>query len=652
MNRGVQQFFSSVQKGDHGEDQVLRSIRNILDGKSVGDSYFLRPKARLSDGTTVREVDLVLLHPVLGVYLIEIKNWESLDAMEFYGIDPYAQVSGYRNILLSQIGSELGRVPINVEYRVVLPSVSRSEGLAFFRKNASYEQYASNTFFAEDLGQDDLLGKFFHSPAPSIPNNKEFLAVASLIITKKELSQFDDDVLPVITKDEVVFFDYKQLSILNGYTGGFRIIRGVAGTGKTVILTNFIRSRLDKYPSERFLILCFNRRLVDSIEDGFADMPLKGNIGVYSIFEFLGKIEFRWSSADIKTSESLGVKYEKLKKPAATKEFDRAFSHWLRTHPIDYLMCDETQDMPPNLMRVIYERIRDCVFFIDEAQRFYPYTMETIAEVFHHPEFEKIDMRGRVFGLKNVYRTPANIARCAFEVLSYDKKLNDYYRDTKYLTGNFGSDVRCVLEDGQIGRGYWDGFHYLKKLIEAIPWDEDVAILTHRKKDSEHVGKSVIPSEEQINEYLYEIGRHKRIKAMTFQSIKGLEAQTVVLHNLAGFLEAASSHKGDEVILFRKVYVLMTRAKRNLYISISEKYRPDNWKAGKVVEVIERFAPKLSFGTLEESKAEPAAGGAMAISSSAPNAPSLGPGLRRTKEIGGAMVVAAELFAAVTGLFG
>jgi len=77
-------------------------------------------------------------------------------------------------------------------------------------------------------------------------------------------------VIPIITKDEIVFFDQKQLSILNGYTGGFRIIRGVAGTGKTVILTNFVSNRLKDHNDEKFLILCFNKKLANDIKFSFS----------------------------------------------------------------------------------------------------------------------------------------------------------------------------------------------------------------------------------------------------------------------------------------------------------------------------------------------------------------------------------------------
>ena len=44
-------------------------------------------------------------------------------------------------------------------------------------------------------------------------------------------------------------------------------------------------------------------------------------------------------------------------------------------------------------MRIIYEQIKDCIFFIDEAQKFYSYSMNDISNVFHHEKFEKLSMR-------------------------------------------------------------------------------------------------------------------------------------------------------------------------------------------------------------------------------------------------------------------
>ena len=105
--------------------------------------------------------------------------------------------------------------------------------------------------------------------------------------------------------------------------------------------------------------------------------------------ELLERIGFDYGVLGMKANAGLPEKYELFETDEALEEFRSKLKKRLQIKPIDYFLCDETQDMPAGFMRIIYEEIKDCIFFIDEAQRFYPYTMQTIADVFHHPKFEK-----------------------------------------------------------------------------------------------------------------------------------------------------------------------------------------------------------------------------------------------------------------------
>ena len=106
---------------------------------------------------------------------------------------------------------------------------------------------------------------------------------------------------------------------------------------------------------------------------------MKQSIAVYSIISLLNSIGFDEARLGIDEKTSLDEKYKIFETDEAITEFRAKFSAHLAKHPIDYVLCDETQDMLVGFMRVIYEEIKDCVFFIDEAQKFYPYTMNSIA---------------------------------------------------------------------------------------------------------------------------------------------------------------------------------------------------------------------------------------------------------------------------------
>lgn len=132
----IKSIFSKIFKGEQGEADVLEAIGKILNQKG-DENYYLIPKASIDDPAgSSREIDLLLLHPALRIYVIEVKNWSDLEQMDEN--NPYERVKIYQRMLLAKIESELKKVPINVEYRVIFPSISKAEASKFYAKNSSY----------------------------------------------------------------------------------------------------------------------------------------------------------------------------------------------------------------------------------------------------------------------------------------------------------------------------------------------------------------------------------------------------------------------------------------------------------------------------------------------------------------------------------
>lgn len=621
MNRKILSTFRKLLKGNRGEEQVLESIIEIL-RKNGDNNYYLIPKATFKDINSSIEIDLLLLHPVFGLYVIEVKNWENLTITQEN--NPFSQANYYHDFLMTMLKNEFKKIPINVEYRVIFPNISKDMAKKFFDDNPYYRNYENHAFFKEDLQDSGIFKRFFNSTNPIIPNKKEFTQIAKLLIPTDKIKE--KKIVPIITKNEVVFFDQKQLSVLNGYTGGFRIIRGVAGTGKTVILTNFVSNRLRNYPDEKFLILCFNKKLANDLKSSFSKYQ-RQNIEIYSIFEFLKVIDFDFEKVGITKETSLAERYKIFETTLALKEFRDKLREYLKTNPIDYFLADETQDLPAGFVRMIYEEIGDVILFIDEAQRFYSYTMKNIADVFKHPKFkEKISMRGRVKNLKNVYRTPSNIAKCAFEILALDKSINDYYKKSYYLQNNFLSDINFILEDGKIEIDDFDDFEKLKDIIDSLNENEENIILTYTKK-----------SRDAIEKIVNKMGK-KNIKVMTMASVKGLEAQNIIIHNFGKFLIHNSKKEKD--VFYRQVYVLLTRAQNKVLLSISnENELINDSKTEEVLNILKDYAKKtehISEETAEENNIKLA---------------KIKPILSNVKEVGELIVTGAELFGIITGLF-
>lgn len=620
--KSILKLFSKISKGNLGEEQVLETMINLLKNGSNESNFFIIPKVQITDLATSKEIDIVLLHPLYGLYIIEVKNWNKLIITEEN--NPFNQAKEYKNLLLSKIKDEFGKVAINIEYRVVFPTISTQEAKEFFLENKNLEAYKNHAFFKEDLMSKENFKRFFNSSFSVIPNKKEFLKIASLIVDKEKIKNNENKILPIISQDEVIYFDYTQLSVLNGYNGDFKIIRGVAGTGKTIILSHFVNNKLNTGVAENFLILCFNKKLVENLNNIFIDNEHKNNIKISSLFSFLNFINFDYEKVGILDKKDFQKIYENFETDVSLDEFRTKLKIFLQKNPIDYFICDETQDMPAGFMRIIYEEIKDCIFFIDEAQKFYTYSMNDISNIFNHPKFEKIDMRGKVKNLKNVYRTPSNIAKCAFEILSNDEKLNKYYkRSAFYLKNDFLTDINFVLEDGNIILDNWNNFQDLKTLLEKQI--QDTIVLSYTTKQVE-----------AITNIIKSINKDEIIKAMTIQSVKGLEAQNIIIHNFDMFLNQSLKYEKD--IFYRKLYVLLTRAQKNLYISYDEKILNDEISKN-IIKIIEKNQSLFKEEIAEEKEHKLA------------NLTKLKPTKEQVKTTGEFIVLGAELFAVIGGLF-
>ena len=120
---------------------------------------------------------------------------------------------------------------------------------------------------------------------------------------------------------------------------------------------------------------------------------------------------------------------------------------------------------------------------------------------------------------------------------------------------------------------------------------------------------------------------------MPMASVKGLEAENVIIHNFEEFLNIAS--KSD--IFYRQVYVLLTRSKKNIYISINKDELITNKKIENVLETLNKY----SNATLEE-----------AVRGNVINSSFLEKIDREKLEVGKNVLIAGiEIFAAVAGLF-
>ena len=616
------------------ENNIINSLRFWLQNPDHSENFFIVPKYKIPTIDSYIEIDLLLFHPVLGIYVIDINKSNTLLGVPS-DTDLFDKITSYKNHLNDHLKNKLKisfdeELPINIEARLFFPNIENHEGILFFGKNSSLRIFKKICFFKEDISTSNKNREFFESNSHKTPNSDQLSKIIPILIDKKLLGN-NKEIKPIITSNEIVYYDEKQFKVLDNYKEDFKVIRGVAGTGKTIILTKFIQNNIKKNHDNQFLILAYNRKLLSDIEDHLQDFS--ENTHIHSLHGFLRTIDF------INESSLDGYNFEDFDKEICSSEHNDIFRKCVRTYlssnPINYMVCDETQDMPANLMRILYEEINNCVFFIDEAQRFYENGLSGIADIFHHPDFAKIDMRGRVQHLNNVYRTPSKIATTAFKILEKDIALNKYYTGWHYIKNSFTDDINMVLDGGSVQTGDFQKYSAIIDLIKENP-NRNIKIVTQYKK-----------KRDGLENYITKLDLQNKVQVFTAQSCKGLEADIVILHDFPSFLEIVNEKTPE--LLYRKCYVLLTRAKEKLYISTT-RLEDNSESVRKILDFLEQESRDCARPKSQDSNMNlediPTI---QSTSFRAPEIANLMPKAKAAKVIGGVVLTGFEIFSWIFG---
>ncbi len=521
-------FLEKIKSGNSGETKVISQLEKFLNEFAYIKQHFQIPTLNSS-----KEIDILLFHPSLGLFIIEVKNYNHPNEIKQ---SDFIQAKQYKNLILSYLNEHLKKTYLNIEFKVIYPKLSKYKSKVPF----GYENHA---IFKEDL---ENLDKLFQTTNNYVPSSKEIQQIIKLLNLNTKTN------VPIISHNQIKYFDYKQLSALNGYTGGFRLIRGVAGSGKTQLLTNFANQK----SNSKILILAFNSNLVKKIKSQIRNPNAK----VISMFKLLKEI-------NIKTphTNDFNLKFKFIKNNISKIHLN--LKNYQQKHNFDYLLVDEAQDFEAGLLRSLIENFKNSLIFIDEAQKFYTYSLNDFSEVTKHPYFEKeLSVKGRrTISLKNIYRTPNNIAKAAIEIVKKDKNINNYYKKIKFIKNDLSKDIKFILNSGEIFLTTFNN-DKIQQIINSIPKNETYLILTFKDSKKNNLSKTF-----------------KNVH--TISSSKGLEADHIIVDDFVNFL----SKNTENEIFYRQIYVILTRAKKNIYIDISS---TNDKKINEIIQILKKYQTK------------------------------------------------------------
>ena len=167
------------------------------------------------------------------------------------------------------------------------------------------------------------------------------------IVIKTRTTDFRNNI------DSLQTLDYRQERIVKAIGGGHRIIYGVAGSGKTLILLSRAKYLADRSPANyRILLLCYNRSLAGYLRGILEQDSANVSYKKISVFTF-----HQWASTLIKVSRMLGLamddEYDILGSRLLDKLTQKYSSKW------DAVLVDEAQTFFPSWFRACVAALKD-----------------------------------------------------------------------------------------------------------------------------------------------------------------------------------------------------------------------------------------------------------------------------------------------------
>ncbi len=404
--------------------------------------------------------------------------------------------------------------------------------------------------------------------------------------------QFDDrrKMKPVLSKEQ------QRLSNLE-LDGKPRLVRGVAGSGKSVVLCNWLVKtvqRLKPNSKKQVWAVYANRSLhkllrqsVESAWDGLRENDLFGSSNFP--WENVSLLHIKDVLAGILPEASLSVERFEF-------DYDRAAEEFLNRHDANQLLprctalfIDEAQDMGPSTLRLLLSLVeqgdpadqnsRSAHIFYDNAQNIYGRRTPTWSEF-------GLNMRGRSTIMRESFRSTKPITEFAVNVL--DKLLTREEREDQKELGRLGL-IEPTTRDGddwlsvrynQI-HGPSPIFHSfdnrnseierIGKHIQHLTQQEairptDICIIYNGKRLAEDLEMKLAPALAQIGiELSLQKNRpfernNNTLVMTTSHSYKGYESEVIIIPGVDQFVT------GEGDILANNLYVAMTRARSLLAI--------------------------------------------------------------------------------------
>lgn len=561
-------------------------------------------------GRRQRYADFIVLHPRRGLLFLEVKDWklESLQAIDKVSAtiltpagrkvvsNPLEQARQCMYVLIDRLkldrqlvhgeGRYQGNLVCPHGFGVVLSSITRRQfdgtdlgevipAHQVICRDEMTGQVDSEAFQARLWGMFNV--QFGHVLTLPQMNRLRWHLFPELRIGEPGQLGFTlpepEVALDAALPDFMRVMDLQQEQLARSLGSGHRVIHGVAGSGKTMIL-GYRCLQLASVLSKPILVLCYNITLAARLRAMMVERGLGGKVNVYHFHDWCGEQLKRYHVPRPDQGEEY---FERL----VAAVVDGVAKGGIPSGQYGAVMIDEGHDFEPDWLRLISAMIDpesdSLLLLYDDAQSIYPdrrglrFTLSSVG----------IKAVGRTTILKVNYRNTDEILHFAYRFAA--RYLNPAEAD---------DDGIPLVEPASAGRNgpppavrTFESFRhetlYIARLLARLraergtPW-RDICVIYRAHWMGEELSATLTAAGVPV-QWLHD-GRSKKafrheddsVRLMTMHSSKGLEFPVVVVAG-AGFLPSESQSPVEEAKL---LYVAMTRSTERLLVTA---HRETEW---------------------------------------------------------------------------
>jgi UvrD-like helicase C-terminal domain/AAA domain len=557
-------------------------------------------------GYRSRRPDFTIMDPHRGVCIVEVKDW-GVDSIQrltpdqvwvrgmgsapapISMVNPDFKCQAYQGELcemlvgMASLRDEKNHLRIPVEYLLAFPNIQRDEFIAHgYSKAIPVEK----VIFDEDL---DKSGKAFLRryetvmpvlTEPLLPQQlHDITAVldptivlprpvteAGLISTTQEMV--------TQSAQPIAMLSLEQEEIAKSLGEGPRLLRGIAGTGKTMILLYRAKLLAANDAELKILILCWNTALATYMRQAYDSFPFeaKGKVVIKHFSEFVRDLLTLHNDLFREDDENFSALKKQLYNFSPTQE-----------NQYHAIYVDEAQDFRKEWIEFLFEKMiigkdpKDKNFIIaaDDAQRIYSR---------RDFRWDSLDFKftGRSKVLKTIYRNSARI--WIFSAFLLEEKAAYVNEPEKLAFANQGKYEPLIQKCNDLGGQIEYTVQLVKNLLQEGYAARNVLIL-YRHKNVPLVNN--YPLVETLTEqmrqadirydWISEDAEAKRsfdwdadtVKISTVHSAKGMDSPVVILLGVETYQPSRNLEDKDIIDEVKLLYVAMTRAREFLAILYS-----------------------------------------------------------------------------------